>query len=136
MRPLGVTIVALLNWLRACLWGLLGAGLIVAGHLSGRFAAFVGSGELVQRMLSGVGKGLGVAVLLVALLWLAAGWGAWTLKSWGRSLTIALTGLALVVGLLGLLHHPFPTHILRVVIDGAILIYLYTHEVQRLFHSA
>jgi len=134
MRPLGVTIIALLNWLRAFLIGLLGAVLIVAGHLSGRLVAAIGSGDFVQRLLSTVSKTLGFAALLLAVLWLAAGFGLWTLKAWGRSLTLVLTGLALLFGLLSLLHRPF--HIVRVVVNGAILVYLYTPEVQRLFTSA
>ena len=134
MRPMGVTIIALLNWLRAFLIGILGAGLIAVGHLSGRLVAAIGSGDLVQRLLSTVGKTLGFAALIVAVLWLAAGIGLWTLRSWGRSLTVVLTGLALLFGLLSLLHRPF--HIVRVVVDGAILIYLFKPDVRRFFTSS
>ena len=49
------------------------------------------------------------------------------------AVTLVLTGLALLFGLLSLLHRPF--HIVRVVVNGAILVYLYTPEVQRLFTS-
>jgi hypothetical protein len=133
MRPAGITIVALLNWLRAFLFALVGMALIVAGHLSGRLVIALGSGPLAERLLSGVGKVFGLGALLIAALWVAAGIGLWALQGWGRSLTMVLTGLWLVFGLLGLLHHPFPTHILRVVVDGAILVYLSTPEVRRLF---
>jgi hypothetical protein len=133
MRPAGITIVALLNWLRAFLFALVGMALIVAGHLSGRLVTALGSGPLAERLLSGVGKVFGLGALLIAALWVAAGIGLWALQGWGRSLTMVLTGLWLVFGLLGLLHHPFPTHILRVVVDGAILVYLSTPEVRRLF---
>jgi uncharacterized membrane protein (DUF2068 family) len=133
MRPIGVTIVALLNCLRAALFALVGMALIVAGHLSGRLVTALGSGPLAERLLSGVGKVFGFGALLIAILWLAAGVGLWSLQGWGRFLTLVLTGLWLIFGLVGLLHHPFPTHILRVVVDGVILVYLSTPEVRRLF---
>jgi len=133
MRPLGVSLVALLNWLRAGLFGFGGLVLILVGHLSGRLAAMIGSGPLLERVLSAVGKTLGFAALLVAVVWLAAGVGLWTLKAWGRSLTLVLTGLWLFFGLFGLLHRPFPTHILRVIIDGVIVVYLVNPEVKKLF---
>jgi hypothetical protein len=72
---LGVTIVALLNWLRAFLIGLLGAVLIVAGHLSGHLITAIGGGDFVQRLLSTVGKTLGLSALVLAVVWLAAGIG-------------------------------------------------------------
>ena len=71
MRPLGVSLVALLNWLRAGLCAFGGLVLILVGHLSGRLAAMIGSGPLLERVLSAVGKTLGFAALLVAVVWLA-----------------------------------------------------------------
>jgi uncharacterized membrane protein (DUF2068 family) len=133
MRPLGVSLVAVFNWLRAGLFTLGGLVLILVGHLSGRLAAMIGSGPLLERVLSAVGKTLGFAALLIAVAWLAAGVGLWTLKTWGRSLTLALTGLWLFFGLFGLIHRPFPTHILRVIIDAVILVYLMNPAVQRIF---
>jgi hypothetical protein len=136
LRPTGITIVALLNWLRAALFGFVGVVLIVIGHLSGRVMSALGSGPLAERLLSGVGKALGFGALAIAALWVAAGFGIWILQGWGRTLTMVLTGLWLVSGLLGLLHHPFPTHILRVIVDGAILAYLSTPEIRRLFSGS
>lgn len=133
MRPLGVSLVALLNWLRAGLFAIGGLVLILVGHLSGRLAALIGSGPLLERVLSAVGKTLGFAALLIAVVWLAAGLGLWTLKTWGRSLTLVLTGLWLFFGLFGLLHRPFPTHILRLIVDGVIVVYLVNPDVKKLF---
>ena len=133
MRPLGVSLVAVLNWLRASLFAFGGLVLILVGHLSGRLAAMIGSGPMLERVLSAVGKTFGFAALLMAVAWLAAGVGLWTLKTWGRSLTLFLTGLWLLFGLFGLLHRPFPTHILRIIIDGVVLVYLMNPEVQKLF---
>jgi hypothetical protein len=135
MRPVGVSLVALLNWLRAAFFTLGGVVLLLVGHLSGRLAVMIGSGPFLERLLSAVGKTFGFAALLIALLWLAAGVGVWTLKTWGRTLTIVLTGIWLVFGLFGLLHRPFPTHIVRLVVDAVILVYLSNPDVKKLFTS-
>ena len=136
MRPAGVTIIAVLNWLRAALFALGGMVLIAVGHLSGHMMTALGGSPLAERLLSGIGKTLGLVGLLIAVLWLAAGVGLWGLKGWGRSLTLGLTGLWLFFGLFGLLHRPFPTHILRLIVDAAILVYLLTPDVKRLFEAA
>jgi len=136
VRPVGVSIVAILNWFHAALFSFGGLVLIVVGHLSGRAMSALGSGPLAERLLAALGKTLGFAALLIAVLWLAAGVGLWTLKNWGRSLTLGLTGLWLVFGLFGLLHRPFPTHLLRVIVDVAIVVYLLTPEVKKLFLAA
>lgn len=133
MRPFGVSIIAVLNWLRAGLFAIGGLLLLLVGHLSGRLVTMIGSGPFLERLLSGVGKVLGLGALLIAVLWLAAGVGLWGMKVWGRSLTLILTGVWLVFGLFGLLHRPFPTHILRLVIDAAILVYLVQPDVKKIF---
>jgi uncharacterized membrane protein (DUF2068 family) len=133
MRSTGVALIAILNWVRAALFAFVGMVLILLGHFSGRLMAAMEAGPLAEHLLSGVGKLFGFGFLLIAVVWLAAGVGLWALKSWGRTLTMAVTGLWLVLGLLGLLHHPFPTPILRVVIDVAVLVYLSMPEVQQRF---
>jgi hypothetical protein len=54
----------------------------------------------------------------------------------GRSLTLGLVAVWLLFGLVGLLLHPGPFHILRVVIDGAIVVYLTLPQVKGLFLPA
>ena len=110
-----------------------GLVLILVGHLSSRLVTMVGSGPFLERLLSGVGKALGFGALLIGVLWLAAGVGLWSMKSWGRSLTLVLTTIWLFFGLFGLLHRPFPTHIIRLVVDAAILVYLLLPDVKKIF---
>lgn len=90
MRPLGVTLIAILDWLRALLFGLGGLALIGVGHLSARLVAAVATDSILEKLVSFVGKSLGIGALLMAAVFVAAGLGIWLLKSWGRSLSLAL----------------------------------------------
>jgi hypothetical protein len=136
MRPLGVTLIATLNWLRAFMFGLGGLALIGVGHLSAKLVSAVATDSIFEKLISLLGKSLGIGALLIALVFAVAGLGLWLLKSWGRTLTLALVAVWLLFGLLGLLRHPGAFHILRVVIDAAAVIYLILPEVKRLFMTA
>lgn len=135
MRPIGVTIIAIWSWLWASLFALVGLMLIGVGHLSARLVATVASDSLAERVVSGVGKALGIGGLIVAVILVCAGVGLWALKNWGRTLTVALAGIWLLFGLLGLARHPGAWHLTRTVVDVAIVIYLMLPEVKRSFST-
>ena len=82
------------------------------------------------------GKSLGIGALLIAAVLVAAGLGLWLLKAWGRSLTLALVGVWLFVGVIGLWGHTGPFHIVRVIVDAVVVIYLLLPQVKRRFGSA
>jgi hypothetical protein len=133
MRPIGITLIAILNWFRASMFALGGLALIGVGHLRARLVSAVATDSFFEKLISFLGKSLGIGALLFAAVFAAAGLGLWLLKNWGRSLTLGLVGVWLFSGLLGLLRHPGPFHIVRVVIDGATLVYLMLPQVKSLF---
>jgi Predicted membrane protein (DUF2127) len=136
MRPVGVTLIAILNWLRAFMFALGGLALIGVGHLSAKLVSAVATDSFFEKLVSFLGKSLGVGALLVGFVFAAAGIGLWLLKNWGRILTLGLVGVWLLFGLLGLLRHPGPFHIVRVALDAAVVIYLILPEVGRRFLPA
>lgn len=136
MRPIGVTAIAILSWLRASLYALGGLMLIGVGHLSARLMSTIASDSFLESLLSRVGRALGIGALLIALVYIVVGFGLWQLKNWARALTLALVGIWLLFGLLGLLRHPTPWHMVRVLVDVAILVYLMLPDVKRLFTAA
>jgi len=136
MRPIGVTIIAIWSWLWASLFALVGLMLIGVGHLSARLVATVASDSLVERLVSGVGKALGIGGLIVAAMFVAAGIGLWALKNWGRTLAVALAGIWLLFGLLGLARHAGTWHLTRTLVDLAIVVYLMLPDVKRSFSGA
>jgi hypothetical protein len=133
MRPIGVTLIAILNWLRASLFALGGLALIGVGHLSARLVSAVATDSIFEKLISFLGKSLGIGALLIALVFGVAGLGLWLLRNWGRTLTLGLVGVWLLFGLLELLRHPGPFHILRVALDAAIVVYLLLPQIKRLF---
>jgi uncharacterized membrane protein len=136
MRPIGVTAIAILSWLRASLYTLVGLMLIGVAHLSARLVSAIASDSFLQTLLSRVGKTLGVGALVIALLYIIVGFGLWQLKAWARSVTVVLVSLGLFFGLFGLFRHPTPWHMFRVLVDVAILVYLMLPNVRRLFVAA
>ena len=136
MRPIGVSLIAILNWLRAFMFAVGGLALIGVGHLSARLVSAVATDSILEKLISFVGKSLGIGALLIAVVFVAAGMGLWLLKNWGRTLSLALIGVWLLFGLIGLVRHAGPVHIVRVIIDAAAVIYLLLPEVRRLFTTA
>lgn len=55
------------------------------------------------------------------------------LKKLGRSLTLALVGVLLLFGVLGLVRQAGPFHIVRVLVDAAAVLYLMLPEIKKRF---
>ena len=136
MRPIGVTLIAIVDWLRAFLFALGGLALIGVGHLSARLVSAVATDSIFEKLISFLGKSLGIGALLIAVAFLAAGLGLWLLKNWGRNLTLALVSVWLLFGLVRLLRHAGPFHVVRVIIDAAVVVYLLLPEVKKRFTTA
>ena len=92
--------------------------------------------SIFEKLISFLGKSLGMGAILIALVFGTAGLGLWLLQNWGRILTLALVGVWRLFGLLGLLRHPGMFHFVRVVVDGAIIVYLILPKVTQFFRSA
>ena len=125
MRPVGVTAIAILTWLRASFYALGGLMLIGVGHLSARLVSAIAT----DSFLGATGfpgwedaRGSGARhCFRFCYRWL------WSLATeelgQGRD---ALCWLAiwLLSALLGVARYPTAFHIVRVLVDIAILVYL------------
>ena len=136
MRPVGVTIIAVLTWIRGAFYLVIGLVLLVVGHLSARLVSTMATDSFFETLFSRVGKALGFGALLIAVAYIIVGLGLWQLKNWARTVTVVLVSIWLLFGLIGLLHFPTPWHIARVLVDGAIVAYLMLPEVRKLFVPA
>ncbi len=129
-RPTGVTILAVL----AILGGLLGllGGIALVG-LGGLAATANGGG-----VVGGVAMLLGGGLLLEAVLSLAFGIGAWTLKPWAWTLGILSQGLSILVAVVLMIADTstIGSRIVGVLISAAIIYYLFTPGVRRAFGRA
>jgi hypothetical protein len=135
MRPLGVTLIAILHWLRGAAYLGVGFALLGITHLSAHMIASVAGDTFFQRLVSGLGKTLGIAILLFALVYILMGFGMWAMKNWARILTLVFAVIWLVSAMVRLVANPSPFHLLRAAVDVAILVYLLLPDVKRAFAS-
>ena len=136
MRPLGVSAIAVLTWLRGAMYALGGLALIGIVHLSTRLIAAAATDTFLENLIARLGKALGIGALLVAVLYVVVGFGLWELKNWARMLTLFFVALWFLVGLIGLVRHPTSWYVVRAVVDLVILAYLMLPNVKRLFATA
>ncbi len=126
-RPMGVTILAVLAIIGG-IFGLLGA------------LALLGLGAMatgVDAGLGGITLLLGVAFLVLAILELAFGFGAWTLKPWAWTLGVASQVLSLILIVINIATgSSITSQIVGIIIAGVILYYLFTPGVKAAFGRA
>ena len=78
--------------------------------------------SIFEKLVSFVGKSLGMGALVAAVF--VAGIGIWLVKSWGRSPSLALVAVWLSLDVIGFLRHGGAFHVVRVLIDAALVAYL------------
>lgn len=137
-KPVGVIVLAIMDWVGAGLMALvalaLGVGLSVLGvmlHKPGLGAT-----------LAAVGALGGVVVLIIAAVAAFLGWGMWTLRNWARVVTIVLAALGFLGSVSGFVYsgalHAFAGVVwiwllVRVAVNGIIIWYLLQPEVKQAF---
>ena len=102
-RPTGVTILAVLNFLGAGLYILIGLLFILGmGILGGMMGQAGGEGSAgAMGMMMGLGAVAGVIFIVLSLIPLLIGWGLWKLKNWARIISIVLFALGALAALAG-----------------------------------
>src|SRR3989304_3115556 len=102
-RPTGVTILAVLNFIGAAFYILLGLGFMLGmGILGGIIGQAGGEGSAgAMGMLMGLGVVAGVIFIVLSLIPLLIGWGLWKLKNWARIISIVLFALGALAALAG-----------------------------------
>jgi hypothetical protein len=136
-RPGGVTAIAVLEFIGACFWAVLGIAVAVGGSLVGLLL-----GGANQKIGGGVLAGLGIAIAIImwilAVLYVIVANGMLKLKNWARVVTIVFAGLAVLSGLAGFLisHGLIFTSLIRIALAAWILWYLMQPEVKAAFGAS
>jgi hypothetical protein len=101
-RPVGVTILAILDFIGAALCLLGGIGMLVGGSAIGAAISQQAGSSGGGGIFAMLGAAAGVFMLVFAAIAALLGWGLWGLKNWARIITIVLMGINIAFGLLGL----------------------------------
>ena len=141
VRPTGVTVIAVLDFIGAGFCVLAGVGMMLGG---GYFATMLSQGRGASAgMLAAIGAVAGVIFLAIAALAIVLGWGLLKLKEWARIITIVLAGLGALGALLALatVFGHFAAVgmfmvICRLAINGLIIWYLLQPHVKVAFQGA
>ena len=116
-RPLGITILAVLAFIGG-VFGLIGA-----------FPLLTGANSMIY----------GIIALLIAVAYLAFGYGAWTLQPWAWMLGLVIAGAGILIQILYLFLIPgynIVSVIIGAIIPAIIIYYLMTPGVRRAFGQA
>jgi hypothetical protein len=126
-RPLGVTILSVLDFLGGALMLLLGIGSFAAGSLIQGFTGLPFAALL--------GAAIGVVFLVFGLVALVMGWGLWQGAGWAWTVSLVLILLGLLGGVLSLIGSPL-TGIVMIVVYLFLGWYFAQDGVQRWFNKA
>jgi len=142
LRPTGVVLIAVYHFLAALMLAMVGVSLLVGGSI---FNAMIGGPN--SSILAGLGLLVGVvgAIFFLAftLVYAVAAWGLWTMREWGRILSIVMAVVSLLFSLPGLLLMAVAMNlflggyrVLRIGISVLIIWYLTQPQIKAAFHSS
>lgn len=136
-RPSGVTILSILSFIAAALMILAACGMFVLGAAG---IAAASGGRAMGGPLAALGAFAGVALLILAAIYVVNGVGLWKLLGWGRVLTIMLVAIGVIFAILWLFRSFVPMHpgmiawqLILLVIDAVILTYMFRPRVRQAF---
>jgi hypothetical protein len=137
-RPVGVSIIAVLEFIGAGICLLAGiATLVGASFLGAMFSQAQAQGApAAGGFMAMLGGAISIVFFVFAAIAGLLGWGLWTLKSWARIVVIVLSAIGILFSLLALLQFSSAVLmgiIIRVGINGLIIWYLLKPEVAAAF---
>ena len=143
VRPVGVTILAILNFIVAAFCLLGGIAMILGGGFIATMLSQQGQGSAgAAGVLAGLGAAAGVFIIITGGVSALVGFGLWKLKGWARIVSIVLYGISGAFQLLGLLGSLAHFNLFAVVwslfwiaIDALIIWYLLKPEVKAAFQA-
>ena len=139
MRPGGVTLLAILDFISAAALVCMGLALILGLGIFGSMTHERGAGLL----LAGLGAVGAVFFFIMAAVSAVVGWGMWSLQNWARIVSVVFSCLAILGGFLGMMtglvhFHPFGMmfSLFRMAVAALIIWYLFQPHVKSAFGTA
>jgi len=142
-RPVGVTILAILDFIGAAFCLLGGIGMILGGGFIATMLSQQGQGSAgAAGILAGLGAAAGVFIIIIGGVSALVGFGLWKLKGWARIVSIVLFVISAAMQLLGLLGTLAHFNLFAVVwslfwvaVDAFVIWYLLKPEVKAAFQQ-
>lgn len=134
-RPLGVTVLAVLELLFGVIATALGGIFVAGSQMVASAASLAGLGSVSASTLGTFVEVFGGVLVIGGLAGIVIGWGFWTGKNWARIIAMILNVVGAAGGLL-ILVIGVGTGLILLLIDVAILWYLLRPSVKAYFRSA
>ncbi len=144
MRPTGIVLIALYHFISALFLVFLAVSMAIGGSVLG---AMFGAGR--NTAVGGMGIGLLIGMVgaaffaFFAIIAVIAGYGIWSMREWGRILSIGLAAISLLFSLPGLLlmgvHFGLflgGFRLIRIAISVVIIWYLMQPQIRPLFQRS
>ena len=143
VRPTGVTVIAILDFIGAAFSVLGGIGMMAGGGMLATLMNQQGQANGMSGLAASLGAVMGVFLLVIAAVEIILGVGLLKLKEWARMVTVILTAIFAALGLLGLLgsfvHFNLVAVLFKVcvlAIQILIIVYLMKPEVKAAFQGS
>jgi len=134
MRPVGITLIGIYQILSGLLKVVFALSVMVFTGLATKLASIASEGGAMERYLRGFGHFLGIGILVMGLIHVAAGWGLLKVQNWARLLALLLSAIGLVLLLPALMvSHGLP--LVFGAINAISIFYLAMPPIKRLFHA-
>ena len=134
-RPTGVTVIAILNIISGIIMLIGGVGLAAIGSILPTMTTLDpnAAGQMAIAGLLGVGGvAVGGILIILGLISFIVAWGLLKGKSWAWSVTVILSIISIVIGIISLVAGNFGS-IVNIIIAGIIIYYLYRPHVKAFF---
>lgn len=135
LRPAGVTIIAILNIISGIVMLLGGLGLAVASSILPTMTTLDpnASGQMALAGLLGAGgAAIGGVMIILGIISFIVAWGLLKGKGWAWTVTIILSLVSIVMGVISLVAGNFGS-IVNIIIGGIVIYYLYRPHVKAYF---
>src|ERR1700691_1468105 len=97
MRPLGVTLVSLYQFLRGFIGLVFGGFVLFFDGPANKLVSVAAVGNPVERFVGHFAHHAGIIIIALALVHLVAGYGLLQMRKWGRALTILFSAIELAL---------------------------------------
>lgn len=134
-RPTGVTVIAILNIISGIIMLIGGVGLAAIGSILPTMTTLDpnAAGQMAIAGLLGVGGvAVGGILIILGIISFIVAWGLLKGKSWAWSVTVILSIISIVIGIISLVAGNFGS-IVNIIIAGIIIYYLYRPHVKAFF---